>query len=136
MKIAFATDDGTNISSHFGRAEFYIIVNIVEGKESHRRLVSKVSAHNHQKSDHTGDCDCQGNGRTHGHWHRQMFLPLKKCSVLIARGMGEGAFKRLHTMNVQPILTSLHTIDEAIGEFLKGTLRHQDKRLHQRIGTH
>ncbi len=32
MKIAAITEDGTNISQHFGRAPLYVVVTVKDGK--------------------------------------------------------------------------------------------------------
>ena len=37
MKIAFVTDDGQSISAHFGRAAYYLVVDVVDGKETGAR---------------------------------------------------------------------------------------------------
>ena len=129
MKIAIASDNGRDISSHFGRAEFYVVVELEQGKIINRRLVSKEST----------SCNCQheGEGEEHHHEqhhddakHKRIFEPIQDCDVLIARGMGSGAFKRLENMGVQALLTDMKDIDEALKAYLEGKLLHVPGRVH------
>jgi predicted Fe-Mo cluster-binding NifX family protein len=41
MKIALITDDGKSISQHFGRAPYYLVVTLEDGKEVNRELRPK-----------------------------------------------------------------------------------------------
>jgi predicted Fe-Mo cluster-binding NifX family protein len=66
----------------------------------------------------------------HGHKHELMTAPLIGVSTLIARGMGMGAQQHLLVSGIEPILTDLHTIDEAVVHYLAGTLTHNPRRLH------
>ena len=43
--IAFVTDDGSTISSHFGRALYYEIITLQNGRVSDRKHVSKAGHH-------------------------------------------------------------------------------------------
>ena len=36
MKIAAVTDDGKTISAHFGRARYYVVVTVEDGKVTER----------------------------------------------------------------------------------------------------
>ena len=36
MKIAFITDDEKTISQHFGRAPYYLVITVEDGKETNR----------------------------------------------------------------------------------------------------
>ena len=47
MRIAFATDDGEDISAHFGRAQYYLMVDVENGSEVRRELVHKSSPEEH-----------------------------------------------------------------------------------------
>ena len=44
MKIALITDDGKTISQHFGRAPYYLVVTIDEGKVIDRETREKIAA--------------------------------------------------------------------------------------------
>jgi len=125
--IAFVTDDGLTISSHFGRALYYEIVTLEGNKVAERERVGKAGHHSFV-SHEQGEAD-------HGHKHEIMTAPLNGVSTLVARGMGSGAQQHLLSIGIEPILTDLHTIDEALEQFLAGTLAHNPQRLHHH-GTH
>jgi predicted Fe-Mo cluster-binding NifX family protein len=125
--IAFVTDDGSTISSHFGRALYYELITLQDGKVASRKRVEKAGHHSfapHEQAD--GD---------HGHKHEVMTAPLTGVTTLIARGMGMGAQQHLLAIGIEPVLTDLHSIDEAVKHFLAGTLAHNPRRLHDH-GTH
>lgn len=122
--IAFVTDDGTTISSHFGRALYYEIVSLKDGQVGERKRVEKAGHHSFGAQTH-------GEGGHHDdHKHAVMTAPLAGVAVLISRGMGMGAQQHLLASGIQPILTDLHSIDEAVQHYLAGTLAHNPKRLH------
>jgi len=132
MKLAFVTDDETTISAHFGHAAWYLVVNIENGKEVSREKRAKLS-HTHFASEpheigtpgqpHGFDAAAQGR-------HGRMMETIADCQVLVARGMGSGAYESLKSRGIQPILTQLPTIDEAIAAYLTGNLSDHPERLH------
>jgi predicted Fe-Mo cluster-binding NifX family protein len=126
--IAFVTDDGSTISSHFGRALFYEIVTLEGGKATDRRRVSKAGHHSFGPEAHAEGA--------HEHKHAVMTAPLTGVAVLVARGMGMGAQQHLLGMGIEPILTELHTIDEAIEHYLAATLVHDARRVHNHGAHH
>ena len=139
-KIAFVTDDGTTISAHFGRAQFYEIVTLEDMREVRRERLPKAGHHSfgahehhahgqsteghHAEEHHTGDH--QG----HGHKHEIMTAPIADCSVLVARGMGMGAHQHLAAAGITTILTDEQTIDAALEKFKNGSLTDNRRRLH------
>jgi predicted Fe-Mo cluster-binding NifX family protein len=129
-RIAFVTDDGTSISSHFGRALFYEVVTVHDGKVTDRKRLDKAA---HHTSAHGAE---GGHDASSDHKHAQMTAPLEGVNVLVARGMGFGAHQHLTGLGIEPILTDLHTIDEGIEKYLAGTLAHDPARLHQHGAQH
>jgi predicted Fe-Mo cluster-binding NifX family protein len=126
--LAFVTDDGTTISSHFGRALHYEIVRLKDGKVIERNRVDKAGHHtwgegSHGQGGHEGD-------HHQDHKHAAMTAPLAGVSVLVARGMGMGAQQHLLASGIEPLLTDLHTIDEAVEHYVAGTLVNNPRRLH------
>jgi predicted Fe-Mo cluster-binding NifX family protein len=122
--IAFVTDDGSTISSHFGRALYYEIITLQNGKIADRKRVSKAGHHSfgpeaHGEHSHNDD-----------HKHAAMTTPIAGVAVLVARGMGMGAQQHLVASGIRPILTDLHTIDEAVQHYVAGTLVDNPQRLH------
>ena len=131
--IAFVTDDGSTISAHFGRAQYYEIVTLADGAVSDRRRLPKAGHHTYGGGEdgHAG----RGHDQQQTEKHTAMTVPLAGVDVLIARGMGMGAQQHLTSSGIRTVLTDLHTIDEAVEHYLAGTLRDNPERLH-RHGSH
>ncbi|GAB4469372.1 MAG: NifB/NifX family molybdenum-iron cluster-binding protein [Anaerolineae bacterium] len=131
MKVAFVTDDGETISAHFGRAAYYAIYTVEDGKVTARELVEKVShhrGHHHEEGEH-GHEHGQG-GHHHDRDHSDMIAPVSDCAAVVARGMGQGALNHLLNAGIRPILTDLTTIDEALQAYIQGGLSSNVSRIH------
>ncbi len=124
--IAFVTDDGSTISSHFGRALYYELITVQNGKVTERKRVSKAGHHSFGPGTHGG----QDHDHHDDQKHAVMTAPLAGVAVLVARGMGLGAQQHLVASGVQPVLTDLHGIDEALAHYMAGTLANNPERLH------
>jgi len=59
-----------------------------------------------------------------------MMESIADCQILVARGMGAGAYENIKSRGIQPILTEIHTIDEAVKAYLQGNLVDHPERLH------
>ncbi len=125
-KIAIASDDGKNVSSHFGRAPFYAVLTMKDGEVAGREQRPKMAPH--------------GSGGQHGHaedhaphsaHHGAMVEPILDCQVVIARGMGDGAYVHLTEAGLAVILSELHSVDDIATAVRSGSLEHQPQRLHQ-----
>ncbi len=124
MKIAAVTSDGVTIHSHFGQAPFYEVLTIQDNKVVARERRDKP-AHQHggdQEHHHAAGGDTHAQG---------MAQVISDCQVLLARGMGQPAFMTLQQAGIQPVLTELETIDEAVQAYLRGDLVHRDDRVHR-----
>jgi predicted Fe-Mo cluster-binding NifX family protein len=120
-KIAFATDDLINISTHLGRAKKYLIYTIEKGQTIAREeRLKPVHSHEHQE-EHT---------HANGHFHDDMARVIADCQIVIARGMGKPALEGVERVGIQPILTELSTIEEALQAYLAGRLEHRPERVH------
>ncbi|MBN2258009.1 MAG: cupin domain-containing protein [Anaerolineaceae bacterium] len=132
MKIAAITDDGKTISQHFGRAPYYLVLTIEEGKIVHREKRDKMG-HTHFNKQHASE-GSQGAG--HGmdseshHKHISMAEVISDCKVLLCGGMGMGAYESMRQLNIQPIVTDLSDIDEAAQAFIDGKLIDHTELLH------
>ena len=62
--------------------------------------------------------------------HQRMALAITDCEVLMARGMGAGAYESLHSANIQPIITDKENIDDAVRAYLEGNLTDHTELLH------
>jgi len=134
MKIAAVSEDGMTISQHFGRAPFYVVITVEDG-----RIIS------HEKRDKMGHN--QFGGETHeeshgedprGHGfdpaaqdrHARMVTAITDCEVLLARGMGAGAYESMKQVNIRPVVTDVANIDEAVQAYLAGSLKDHVEKLH------
>lgn len=131
MKIAAITEDGTTISQHFGRAPLYLVITVEDGKVVSKETRAKAghhtfAAHHEQLAP----------GERHGYdagsqvRHASMMETIADCQVLIAGGMGWGAYEGLKNQNIQAIVTDVETIDEAVKLYLKDKLPNLMERLH------
>jgi predicted Fe-Mo cluster-binding NifX family protein len=131
MKIAVITEDGTTISQHFGRAPSYVVVTVEEGeiisKERRDKSGHHTFAAQHQD---TAPGERHGYGAGAQAKHASMMEAIADCQVLIAGGMGWGAYDGLKSSNIEPIVTDITSIDEAIKLYLEGKLPNLMERLH------
>ena len=131
MKIAAITEDGTTISQHFGRAPSYVVVTVEEGKIISQERRDKSGHHSfasHHPDSATGERHGYGAGAQAR--HASMMETIADCQVLIAGGMGWGAYDNLKSNNIEPIVTDITSIDEAVKLYLEGKLPNLMERLH------
>ncbi|MFZ1978048.1 MAG: NifB/NifX family molybdenum-iron cluster-binding protein [Bacteroidota bacterium] len=129
--IAIATDDGETVSSHFGRARFYEVLNFSDGKVTKREQREKAGHHSFGSA--------EGGHEHHSreasdHRHQTMVSPVLDCQAVIVRGMGQGAVEHLRRSNLLAVLTGLHTIEEVITAVAAGLLDNDPNRIHQHHG--
>lgn len=124
MKIAVVTDDHQTISAHFGRAAYYEIFTLENGVITERKTLPRTN-HQHLHPDQPHD-----EGHQHNHDHHAMLEPIRDCAVLIARGMGNGAYQALKLQKIEPFITDLVEIESALQAYQQGTLESHTERLH------
>ena len=131
MKIAAITEDCISISQHFGRAPLYLVVRVEDGKILNKETRSKTG--HHTFAAHHAEL---APGEKHGYdagaqtRHASMMENIADCQVLIAGGMGWGAYESLKNLNIQTIVTDVGTIDEALKLYLEDKLPNLMERLH------
>ena len=132
MKIAAITDDGKTISQHFGRAQYYLVLTVEEGKIVTRELRDKVGHIQFTNETHPPEQPGQphGMGQASHHKHLQMAEAIADCEALICRGMGMGAYESMKTAGVRPVVTEIASIDEAVQAYIDGKLVDQVHLLH------
>jgi predicted Fe-Mo cluster-binding NifX family protein len=131
MKIAVITDDGKTISQHFGRAPYYMVLTIKEGKIVNREmrdklghnLFSAIGPEEHPTGQHGLDPASHDK-------HAQMAGSISDCEVLICGGMGRGAYESMRLLNIKPVVTEIQDIEEAAQAYLDGKLVDHDEMLH------
>ena len=134
MKIAAVSEDGVTISQHFGRAPFYVVVTVEDGKIVSREKRDKMG-HNqfggetHEES-HGADPRGHGFDPAAQDRHARMVTAITDCEVLLARGMGAGAYESLKRANIRPVVTDVANIDEAVQAYLAGSLKDHVEKQH------
>jgi len=131
MKIAAITEDGTSISQHFGRAPLYLVVTVDDGKITGKETRDKTGHHTFA-AHHTESAPGEKHGYDAGAQvrHDSMMSNISDCQVLLAGGMGWGAYESLKSRNIQPIVTDVNSIDEAVKLYLEEKLPNLMERLH------
>jgi len=131
MKIAFITDDEKTISRHFGRASYYLVIEVEDGEEIKRDLRNKLG---HRQF--IGEEQPHELGQLHGmskeshSKHGQMAEAINDCDALICGGMGMGAYQSMQSFGITPIVTEISNIEEALQAYLDGDLQDQREMLH------
>jgi len=132
MKIALITDDSKTISRHFGRAPYYLVATIEDGQVTAREIRNKLG-HTHFASQETGEhqhSERHGFDQASHDRHSSMAEAIADCQAIICGGMGAGAYESMRRLNIQPVLTELDNIDQAIQAYLSGTLADRTDMLH------
>jgi predicted Fe-Mo cluster-binding NifX family protein len=131
MKIAAISEDGTTVSQHFGRAPYYVVLSVEGGKVVGSETRPKAGHHTFAATErplapgerHGYDAHSEGK-------HATMAESIADCQVLIAGGMGWGAYESLKSRNIEAIVTDVGTIDEAVRLYLEDRLPNLMERLH------
>jgi predicted Fe-Mo cluster-binding NifX family protein len=130
MKIAVITEDGKTISQHFGRAPYYMVLTIEEGKIINRERRDKLGHGQfsaigpEEHHEHHGVHDA-----AHGK-HTQMADAIVDCQVLVCGGMGMGAYESMRRLNIKPIVTNESDIEVAVQAYIDGKLVDHTEKLH------
>ena len=131
MKIAVVTDDGENISQHFGRARYYAVFTIEQDKIVNKELREKAGHHTYIQGGAEGE---SGKGR-HGYEahsfdkHVSMAQAIDDCEVVIAGGMGHGAYEFFSSRGMEVMVTDAMETEKAVSLYLKGELKNIMERL-------
>ena len=128
FKAAFATNDGTKISKHFGRAEYFEVIEMNEGKITSRERRANTAGHHNQSHEH--NAAHHEINHEHQERHSKMAEIIKDCDYVIAGGMGYPIFNALSSLGKNVIVTSLNNIEEALTEIAEGTIVNHTEKLH------
>ncbi|MBC7353418.1 MAG: hypothetical protein H5U08_13745 [Thermogutta sp.] len=97
MKIAVASSNGTDVSSHFGRSGCFVVFTVENGT---------ITAQELRNNPH-GQGGCQCRGTRHGdqpHNHAQIVDALRDCQIVLCGGIGRKAAQELEAVGVRPIV--------------------------------
>jgi predicted Fe-Mo cluster-binding NifX family protein len=130
MKIAIVTTDGERVSQHFGRSPYYKIYTLEEGDPVGVEMRQRGTGHfdpatRHEEESHGMHTEGQGHGYSPDarHRHHTMAAELADCDVLIAGGMGRGAYESFTRAGLRVILTDLQDINDVVNAWVGGTLK-------------
>jgi predicted Fe-Mo cluster-binding NifX family protein len=132
MKIAAISEDGTTISQHFGRAPYYVVLTVEKGKVVNREKRDKAGHHTFASGQHPETAPGERHGYDAGSQsrHAAMAQSIDDCKVLIAGGMGWGAYESLKSRGIETIVTDVESIEGAVGLYVEGKLPNLMERLH------
>jgi predicted Fe-Mo cluster-binding NifX family protein len=112
MKIAIVSDDGENLSSHFGRTKGFVVFE-VEGKE--------IKGQEYRPNTFTGHA--RGlEGKHDADHHGPILSALKDCKVVISHGMGMRIYDDLKGIGIEVFITDETNIKNALSLYLEGQL--------------
>jgi predicted Fe-Mo cluster-binding NifX family protein len=134
MKIAAVSEDGVTISQHFGRAPFYVVVTVEDGRVVSREKRDKMGhaqfdGHPHDES-HGHDPRGHGFDPAAQDRHARMAAAIADCEVLLSGGMGAGAYESLRQAGIRPVIADVVNIDDAVQAYLSGNLEDHIEKLH------
>ena len=130
MKIAVVTENKRVVSGHFGRAPLYMVHTVENGTITGVEVRDKPF-HQHGHGSELVQVEEHGSHEhSHNHDHSSMISPIADCDVLIARGMGTPAYQSLLAAGIIPLITDVHTIDEAVRDYIDGTMVNHIEKLH------
>jgi predicted Fe-Mo cluster-binding NifX family protein len=121
QKIAVVTENGRQISSHFGMAPVYRVYSVEDGKVVAEE--ERAKPHHIHHPDH--DSGHEGHGL-----HADMFAPILDCQVLICGGMGTPAYQKALAAGLEVVLSG-GEMRAAVDAFLLGRLDSDPRRIHQ-----
>jgi predicted Fe-Mo cluster-binding NifX family protein len=127
LKVGVVTDDGQTISLHFGRAQYYLVYDIVDGTVRGKETRPKAS---HQQPGMEPHAEEHHHGHEEASLHTNMLSNVRDCEALIARGMGWGMYEAIKQSGMKPFLTEIASADQAVEAYIKGSLDDHTERLH------
>jgi len=132
MKIAVVSEDEITVSQHFGIAPLYVVVTVEDGEVVGKETRPKAGHHVFTAMDRHEVAPGQPHGYDSGAHarHTSMAETIGDCQVLIAGGMGWGAYESLRSRNIETVVTDVQSIDQAVTLYLEGRLVNLMDRLH------
>ncbi len=117
VKIAVITNDGVMVASHFGMAEYYLVITAQAGEVISQEKRLKPHHQLHPSSE-----------EAHGHDHVDMLAPIQDCSILFSGGMRSRAYEHARSAGLEVIMV-VGKIDDAVRKYLDGELESDLRRV-------
>ena len=116
MKIATPTNDGINISAHFGRCREFLIFEAQNGEV--KLIETRINAGCHEHGSGSG------NGAAEHHSHSGFVDALRDCETVLCGGIGAGAVEALKSGGISVVLVeATGDAEQIVTAFLSGALR-------------
>lgn len=115
--IAIVTEDGVQVSRHFGMAPWYLVFQVEDGQVMAEERRAKPHHTRHPQP-----------GEQHHH-HGDMFAPIADCEVLIVGGMGQPAYRAAQAAGLNVVLAA-GEVNAVLAAYLNGTLVSDPRRVH------
>lgn len=126
MKVAFVTEDGKTVCKHFGRAPYFLIVEVEDGKVLSKKLVPKGGcSHNGPRAEEHRGAHLGSEER-----HQSMIQQADGCDTVVSGGMGMGAYQSLTLGGIDVYITNVEDIDEALSLLIDKKLDNNLELLH------
>ena len=122
LRIAAVTEDGSNLSSHFGMAPYYKVFTVDDGRVVAQDQIEKP---HHSRHPQHGQADSHAPGERHA----DMFAPITGYQVLLCGGMGAPAYQKAVEAGLEVVLTG-GDISIAVQAYLAGEIRSDERRIH------
>lgn len=123
MKVAVITDDGKTINRHFGRARYYRVFTVEDGKVIGSEMRDKMGHHHYANQPHQDTPGMPHGMDADSHQkHVSMTEVIQDCEAVIGGGMGMGAFNSMQSLGIKPVLTDMEDVEEAVQAYVDGTL--------------
>jgi predicted Fe-Mo cluster-binding NifX family protein len=108
------------------------VVTVENGKVVSKEQRDKAGHHTFSGSQHPETAPGERHGYDAGAQarHATMAQSIDDCKVLIAGGMGWGAYDSLKSRGIETVVTDVQNIEEAIKFYLDGKLPNLMERLH------
>ena len=131
MKVACITTDGRTIDAHFGRAPYYAVLTVEDGRIVDREMRDKIGHRQFGNVSHGEAPDGRhGTDPTSHEKHVGMAAAIADCQALLCQGMGYGAYQSMAQVGITPVVTDVDDIDAAVLAFVAGELADHTERLH------
>ncbi|MEI7846340.1 MAG: NifB/NifX family molybdenum-iron cluster-binding protein [Chloroflexota bacterium] len=131
MKVAVITDDQQTVSQHFGRAQYYRVFSIENGKITASESRAKAN-HNHfsDGSIHQHHSEPHGTDPASEQRHASMLDTISDCQVVLVRGMGMGAHNAFKARGIDSLITDIADVQQAVEAYLNGSIVDHPEKLH------
>lgn len=117
MRIAVPTNDGRNVSEHFGRCAAFLVFEIEDGEVRG----CETRANPAHRLEGAGDCSSHGHAP---HSHADLVSTLADCAAVVCGGMGRRAADALTAAGIAAVVAPpAGSAQDAVLAFARGELR-------------